>query len=100
MISKILSTFYASMTLLMIPYAAQALPFLINPKTGTNLPTHLAEGQTTNAYYTITNNTISLRNGNFIKYLPTNVKQITTDPSIHDLCGAHLLIKTASYVRR
>lgn len=63
-----------------------ALPFNIFP--AAPLPTQILPGQTVTALYTVQNNTASTRNGNFVKYLPLNVTQITSDPSISNLCGA------------
>lgn len=62
-----------------------ALPFNIFP--AAPLPTQISPGETLKAFYTVQNNTASTRNGNFVKYLPPNVTQITSDPSISNLCG-------------
>lgn len=72
--------------LLIIPSLSWALPFSIAPTSGTSLPTQLLFGQST-AYYTITNNTHGIRAGNYIKYLPANVTQVTADNTISNLCG-------------
>lgn len=53
-------------------------PFNIVPKSGTTLPTTLILGNPVTAFYTVTNNTLEQRNGNFIKYLPPNVAQVTS----------------------
>jgi DNA-binding beta-propeller fold protein YncE len=79
-------------TLLMVSLIANsesyALPFAITPTVGTSLPTGVISGQTATALYTVTNNTGSVRAGNFVKYLPPNVNQVATDPSQTDLCGS------------
>lgn len=65
-----------------------ALPFSITPTTGATLPTQVLPGQTVTALYTVSNNTCSVRSGNFVKYLPPNVTQVTIDPAYPDLCGS------------
>jgi hypothetical protein len=65
-----------------------ALPFNIYPANGISLPTFVQAGQTTPAYYTLTNNANKTLNNNFIKYLPPNVAQVTTDAAIPNICGA------------
>jgi hypothetical protein len=65
-----------------------ALPFDIYPVNGISLPTFVQSGQTTPAYYTLTNNANRTLNNNFIKYLPPNVAQVTTDAAIPNICGA------------
>ncbi len=65
-----------------------ALPFGIAPTPGTTLPTSVIFGQQTYATYTVTNNTVSKRSGNFVRYLPLNVTQITNDSNIKNLCGS------------
>ncbi|QLZ68135.1 exo-alpha-sialidase [Legionella sp. PC1000] len=59
-----------------------ALPFNINPQ-GT-LPTTVPVGASVNAAYTVTNNTLSMRFNNFVKWLPPNVTQVLepTDPTV------------------
>lgn len=64
-----------------------ALPFSIKTKAGTNLPSHVVEGETAIAYYTVANNTMSLRKNNFVKYLPPKVQQVITDNNFNDICG-------------
>lgn len=68
---------------------AHALPFNIIPKPGTTLPTTINVSTSTSvpAFYTVFNNTISQRNNNFVKYLPPNVRQITTGGVFPDTCG-------------
>ncbi|NNM58696.1 MAG: exo-alpha-sialidase [Legionellales bacterium] len=78
---------------LIFPLLAQALPFNIVPKTGTTLPTQLTAGQTVNAFYTVTNNTTSVRANNFVKYLPLNVTQVTSNSNIPDLCGTNFTLQ-------
>lgn len=67
---------------------AQNLPFNIAPTTGTTLPTVLIPGQTTVAYYTVTNTTpiTSAITGNFVKYFPPNVSQLLTDTTYSNIC--------------
>lgn len=66
---------------------SHALPFSIVPKVGTTLPVEIDAGETANAYYTVTNNTASARNNNYVKYLPPNVRQVTTGGTYPDTCG-------------
>jgi len=82
--------------LLAIPAFAWALSFTITPKTGTSLPTQLVAGQSISAYYTIRNNTSSLRTGNYLKYLPLNVTQVTSNSGISDLCGATFTLQPSN----
>lgn len=67
---------------------AQDLPFNIAPKNGTTLPTSIIPGQTTVAYYTISNTTpiTSPIANNFVKYFPPNVTQLLTDATYTDIC--------------
>jgi hypothetical protein len=65
---------------------AYAAPFTINP-IGT-LPTSIANGQSLSAYYTVTNKTLTQRNNNFVKHLPPNVTQVTTNAGQANLCGS------------
>lgn len=73
---------------LIVSTGSYALPFAIAPTPGVSLPTQIVSGQTVTALYTVTNNTGSVRSGNFVKYLPPNVTQVTVDPVYSDLCGA------------
>jgi hypothetical protein len=73
--------------LLVISLSSSALPFNIVPKAGTTLPTVVNSGSVVPAYYTVTNNTSSQRNGNYVKYLPLNVTQVTTGGTYGDTCG-------------
>ncbi len=66
---------------------AYALPFNIEPKAGQPFPTTVQPGQTVTAYYTVTNNTISQRNDNFVKSLPQNVTQVVSGGTFSDTCG-------------
>jgi hypothetical protein len=68
--------------------ASYALPFNIVPLAGTVLPTTVLPGQVVTAYYTVINQTASTRVSNFVKYLPPNVTQVTTNPSVTGLCGS------------
>jgi hypothetical protein len=65
-----------------------ALPFTISPKAGTTLPTTVTKNSTVMAYYTVVNDTAAARYGNFIKYLPPNVSQVTTGGTYANTCGA------------
>lgn len=73
---------------LMTSTSLYALPFSITPTSGTTLPTEVIPGQTATALYTVINNTSTVRAGNYVKYLPPNVTQVTTDPTYPDLCGS------------
>ena len=75
-------------TLLTCNSISYALPFGIAPKSGTSLPTQVFSGQVATALYTVTNNTQSQRSGSYVKYLPPNVTQVTTDATYPDLCGS------------
>ena len=76
-----------SISLFLISTNSSALPFDITPKIGTQLPTVVKSGKKVTAYYTVTNNTLAARNNNFVKYLPPNVTQITSDGTYPDTCG-------------
>lgn len=65
-----------------------ALPFNIVPKEGTQFPTTINIGTPVTAYYTVTNLTQSQRNGNYVKWLPGNVTQVTSDGDFSDTCGS------------
>lgn len=65
-----------------------AYPFSISKKTGATFPTRIVSGQTATALYTVINKTGSVRAGNYVKYLPPNVTQVTSDPTYPDLCGS------------
>jgi|SRR5579862_1344994 len=65
-----------------------ALPFSIVPKYA--LAIGVPVNNTVFAYYTVTNNTMTTRNNNYIKYLPPNVTQITTGGSYPDTCGTSI----------
>ncbi len=65
-----------------------ALPLEIIPKAGTTLPTQMTPGYNVAAYYTVTNNAASTLTGLFVKYLPKNVSQVTTNGDYPDTCGA------------
>ena len=61
---------------------AYSLPFNIIPNGA--LPTTVPAGGTTTASYKVTNNTTAQRTGNFVKYLPPNVTQVTGGTGV---CG-------------
>ena len=63
-----------------------AAVFSIVPQTP--LPTSLPQGSAVTAYYTVTNTTGSFHAGNYVKYLPPNVTQVTVDGTVPTLCGA------------
>ena len=56
--------------------AGYALPFIIQTKAGTSLPTEISSGQSVMAYLTVKNNTNTIRKNNFVKWLPPNVSQL------------------------
>lgn len=68
--------------------ASFALPFNIAPQ-GT-LPTTVPVGGSVNAAYTVTNNTLSMRFNNFIKWFPPNVTQIL-EPTDATVCPLFLI---------
>lgn len=74
--------------LLLVSTLSVALPFTVLTKSGTTLPTAVAIGSSVQAYYTVTNNTASTRSDNYVKYLPTNVTQVTSGGTYGDTCGA------------
>lgn len=65
-----------------------AAVFSIVPKAGTSLPTHISNGGSVTALYTVTNTTSSSHAGNYVKYVPPNTTQVTVDSTYLDLCGA------------
>lgn len=69
----------------MVSYAG---PFDIYPKEGVTVIDTMTPGYNITAYYTVSNNTSSNRIGNYVKYLPTNVEQVTTGGDYADTCGA------------
>lgn len=66
----------------------EAAVFSIVPKSGVNFPQLIPVGGQATAYYTVTNTTGSFRAGNYVKYLPPNTTQVTSDNNVPDLCGA------------
>ena len=73
---------------LLLNTVSYAVPLSIVPKSGATQPESITPGYNVTAYYTVTNETASERNGNFVKYLPTNVSQVTTGGAYADTCGA------------
>ena len=71
---------------------SHAAVFSIVPKAGTSLPTTVAVGGSVKAYYTVTNTTGSSHAGNYVKYLPLNVTQVTSDGAVPDLCSTTFLL--------
>lgn len=65
-----------------------ALPFSITVRAGSTLPTNVVTGFPVPALYTVANNTQQSTIGDFVKYLPPNVTQVTVDATYPDLCGA------------
>ncbi|STY31105.1 BNR/Asp-box repeat containing protein [Legionella wadsworthii] len=60
-----------------------ALPFHITPLG--KLPTTVPKGSSVNATYTVTNNTLSTRLNNFVKWFPSNVTQVL-EPTDATVC--------------
>ena len=76
-------------SLALFTHSGFALPFTITPKT--TLPTSVNLGYSNTAYYTVTNNTSSARNNNYVKYIPGGnaiTTQITSGGTYQDTCGA------------
>src|ERR1700744_6207236 len=67
--------------------SAFARPLTIVPKAGTTFPTEMTPGYNVTAYYTVTNNTGLALNNLYVKYLPANVSQVTTNGDYPDTCG-------------
>lgn len=65
-----------------------ALLFSITPKSGTLLPTQLIWGNTVTALYTVKNNSSRPFINAYVKYLPPNTSQITSDTQYPDLCSS------------
>lgn len=86
------------MTSLLISTSNYALPFNITTTAGTVLPTNVIPGQTATAFYTVSNNTVSVRVNNYVKYLPSNVSQVTTDASVSNLCGPNFSLNAKDTV--
>lgn len=64
---------------------SHAAVFSIVPQTA--LPTSVPQGGSVKAYYAVTNTTGSFHSGNYVKYLPPNVAQVTVDGTVPNLCG-------------
>ncbi len=79
---------FAFFVLIMISSINYALPYNITPKAGTSLPTQLVTGSTVTALYTVKNNTNRTLSAGFVKYLPSNVTQVTVDSNYPDLCSS------------
>ena len=77
-----------SLSTLLISPESLALPFNIVPKSGISLPTQIKTGQKIFAYYTVSNNTLAQRNNNYLKYLPLNTTQVTSNGTYGDTCGS------------
>ncbi|MES2199726.1 MAG: hypothetical protein V4489_06125 [Chlamydiota bacterium] len=74
--------------LMLFSLVGYAGPFNIYPKADITLPANVTPGYNVTAYYTVSNNTSSNRVGNYVKYLPTNVSQVTTGGDYADTCGS------------
>ena len=75
-----------------------ALPFTLVTKAGTLLPTTVGVGNSVSAYYTLSNNTLSMRNNNYVKYLPPNTFQVTTNGTYADTCSTTFNLAPAGRV--
>lgn len=71
---------------LMVSESGHALPFSIIPKI--TLPQSVPINGSVYAYYTVSNNTGSLRNNNFVKYMPPHVTQVIQNGTYADTCGS------------
>lgn len=60
----------------------------IVPKEGTTLPTEMTPGYNVYAYYTVTNDSTRPLEDLYVRSLPLNVAQVTTNGSYADTCGA------------
>jgi len=65
-----------------------SLPFDIQRKINTVLPSVVYPGSPVTAYYTVRNMTSSARLNNTVKYLPPNVVQVTENGTFTDTCGS------------
>ena len=77
-----------SLFIFSLSIVGHALPFDIITKAGTTLPTAVNAGSTVNAYYTVTNKTTATRNNNYLKWIPLNVRQVTSGGTYGNTCGA------------
>lgn len=82
--------------LTLVSNLSYALPFTIIP--AATLPTNVVPEQTRLAFYTVTNNTNTTRANNYVKYLPPNVTQVTSDPLYPDLCGSTFTLNSKGSV--
>jgi DNA-binding beta-propeller fold protein YncE len=80
--------FMLCLILSMFSSLCYAVPFLIVPQAGVNLPTQIVQGSKASAFYTVTNITNRFLPGAFVKYLQANTTQVTIDNSVPNLCGA------------
>lgn len=76
------------LSLLILSTELLALPLKIIPKEGTTLPTQMTPGYNVTAYYTVINKTATTLKNLYVKYLPPNVSQVTTNGDYPDTCGA------------
>ena len=86
---KWIAPFIALILLGISSLSSHASVFRIVPQTP--LPTTVSQGGSVKAYYTVTNTTGSFHSGNYVKYLPPNVTQVTDDVMVPDLCGTPFL---------
>lgn len=73
---------------LLISTQVYALALTIVPKEGTTFPTQMTPGYNVTAYYTVINSSSSTLKDLYVKSLPHNVSQVTTNGNYADTCGA------------
>lgn len=83
--SKWIIQFLAVALLCLSSATSHAAVFNIVPEIP--LPTSLPQGSAVTAYYSVTNTTGGFHSGNYVKYLPSNVTQVTVDGTVPNLCG-------------
>ena len=84
--------YWSCMMALFVCTEVYALPFNIVPKAGMTLPTRVEQGQTVNAFYTVTNLSGKTLPHNYIQSLPLNVAQVTHNENIVDRCGSTFML--------
>lgn len=80
-LSKTVIIAIATSTILLTRSAIAGSNFTISPTPGKTFPTLVNQGAVVSAYYTITNNTHSIRSGYRVQGLPATVIQNTSDPA-------------------
>ncbi len=78
---------FIGLNILAFSHPLWCLPFTVSTKTDTTLPSIIYPGMSVNAFYTVANMTAETRKNNFVKYLPPNVQQVTTNTVFSDTCG-------------